>query len=213
MLTADSLLSRIDELLQLRWDGDQAFDVVAEVYAGTLAIATQLWGPQSPQADAVKQLREDMQASKWQERSKADNIVRQCQGVLRSMSSDIKAGRLGSIRLEYQGQVFADFLNLAKVALTEGTKDVAAVLAAAALEDALKRFAEAKGLDIEDKDLSNVVNALKAASLVSSTQSALLKGMIPFRNKALHADWAKIDTAEVQGVVAFVEEFLAKRFT
>jgi len=33
------------------------------------------------------------------------------------------------------------FVELAKIALSEGHKDVAAVLASAALEDALKRFA------------------------------------------------------------------------
>jgi hypothetical protein len=36
--------------------------------------------------------------------------------------------------------------------------------------------------------------------------------MVPFRNKALHAEWGRIDTAEVQGVLAFVEEFLARHF-
>jgi uncharacterized protein YutE (UPF0331/DUF86 family) len=212
MLTKENLLSRIDELLKLQWQGEQAYDVVAETYAGAITIASQLWGTGSAQVDAIKQLREDMQASRWAERAKAENILLQCQGVLRSIASDIRAGRLGSIRLEYQGQVFADLLNVAKAAMAEGTKDVAAVLAAAALEDALKRYGQANGLDIEDKDLTTVINALKSAGLLSSTQGALLKGMVPFRNKALHAEWARIDTAEVQGVLAFVEEFLARHF-
>lgn len=103
-------------------------------------------------------------------------------------------------------------MNAAKTALSENAKDVAAVLAAAALEDTLKRYAEANGLDVENKDLSTVVNALKGASLLSAPQSALLKGMVPFRNKALHADWTKIGEAEVSGVLAFIEEFLFRNF-
>jgi hypothetical protein len=211
MITEDNLLNRIDELLNLDWEEDR-YDLVGEIYSGTIAIANQLWGAGSAQVEAVKQLREDMQSSKWSESGKAENTFLQCKGILRSMASDIRAGRMGSIRLEYQGQVFADFINVAKAALAEGTKDVAAVLAAAALEDTLKRYGQIKGLDVEDKDLTTVVNALKSVGMLSATQGALLKGMVPFRNKALHAEWAKIDTAEVQGVLAFVEEFLVKQF-
>lgn len=214
MVDAENLLKRIEELLIYTGPlpDDERYRILGEVYTGTVAIATQLWGARSPQVELVKQLREDMQNSKFLDYQKADYIVHQCHGVLDSIKSDIRDGRLGSIRFEYQGQVFADFLNLAKAALAEDNKDVGAVLAAAALEDTLKRFAEAEGLDVEDKDLSNVVNALKSESLLSATQGALLKGMVQFRNKALHARWDKLDTAEVQSVIAFVEEFLAKRF-
>lgn len=211
-MTRDDFLKRISELLQLKWHGEQAYDVLGEVYSGTIAIATQLWGANSPQVEAAKQLRSDMQSSNWSVVGKAENLVLQCHGVLRSYASDIEAGRLGTLRLEYQGQVFADLVNTAKAAIAEGAKDVAAVLAAAALEDTLKRYAEAKGLDVEDKDLTTVVNALKGAGLLSAPQSALLKGMVPFRNKALHADWTKIGEAEVSGVLAFVEEFLSRKF-
>ncbi len=210
MVNEDNLLKRIDELLQLQWQ--DSYDVLGEIYTATIGIASQIWGSNSTQVAAISQLRTDMQASNWDVRSKAQNIIVQCQGILRNIASDIRNGRLGSIRLEYQGQVFADFINVAKAALAEGTKDVAAVLAAAALEDTLKRYAQVKGLDVEDKDLTTVVNALKAAGLLSATQGSLLKGMVPFRNKALHAEWAKIDTAEVQGILAFVEEFLVKQF-
>ena len=211
MFTQDNLLSRIEELLSLKsqWN----YNTLGEIYAGTIAVASNIWGANSSHVEMIKQLRQDMQASKWDEHGKAENTISQCQGVLRSIASDIKAGRLGSLRLEYQGQVFADLINVAKMAIAEGTKDVAAVLAAVAIEDTLKRYAQVKGLDVEDKDLSTVINALKAASLLTATQGSLLKGMVPFRNKALHAEWAKIDTSEVQGVLAFVEEFLSRNFS
>jgi len=157
-------------------------------------------------------LREDMESSNWGVEAKAENIVSLYHGVLRNMSSDIKSGRLGRLQLEFKGQIFADLVNFAKDAIDQNTKDVAAVLAASALEDALKRFALTEGIDVEDKDLSTVINALKSAGLLSATHSSLLKGMVPFRNKALHAEWSKIDFAEVHVVIAFLEEFLAKRF-
>ena len=94
-----------------------------------------------------------MQSSNWTAPAKAQHMVLQCHGVLRGYAADIRAGRLGSLRLEYQGQVFADLVNTAKAAVDAGAKDVAAVLAATALEDTIKRFAEAKGLDVEDSEL------------------------------------------------------------
>ncbi len=211
MLDAQNLLARIGELKELEFVSER-YEVVGQVYSGTNAIAAQIWGESGAYVKAINQLREDLQKSKWSESTKAQFLVQQCHGILDAIASDIRGGRLGNLRLESQGQVFADFLNAAKHALAEGKKDVSAVLAAAALEDAMKRYAEVKGLAVDDVDLSNVVNALKGAGLLSATQGSLLKGMIPFRNKALHAEWAKIDTAEVQGVIAFVGEFLATRF-
>ena len=212
MLNPEHLLSRIDELLKLKYS-EEGFDVVGEVYAGTVSLASQIWGESGAYVLTTKQLREDMHKSNWISNAKAKFTVTQCHGILRSMASDIRGGRLGSLRLEYQGQVFADFLNAAKHALNENRKDVAAVLAAAALEDTLKRYAEAKALDVEDTELSNVVNALKGAGLLSATQGTLLKGMVQFRNKALHAEWTKIETTEVQTVIAFLGEFLATKFS
>ncbi len=101
MITEDNLLNRIDELLKLQWQGD--YYVLGEVYTGTIGIASQIWGSNSTQVEAIKHLREDMQASNWAIDVKAKKNVKQCQGILRSIASDIRAGRLGSIRLEYQG--------------------------------------------------------------------------------------------------------------
>lgn len=211
MLTPENILARIAELQELQFESER-YEVVGQVYSGTIAIAVQVWGENGAYVKSTNQLRDDMHKSSWSERNKAEFLVQQCQGILESMASDIKGGRLGKLTLESQGQVFADFLNAAKHALGEGRKDVGAVLAAAALEDTLKRYAEAQGLNVEDADLSNVVNALKGSGLLSASQGALLKGMIPFRNKALHAEWAKIDIVEVQGVIAFLGEFLVAKF-
>jgi hypothetical protein len=203
--------ARIDELLRSEADRE-SYDVVGEVYSATLSIATQVYGGNSRQAETVAQLREDLNASKWTQDAKPRFLVKQCHGVLRSIASDLDAGRLGSLRLEFQGQVFADFVNAAKAAQAAGSKDVAAVLACAALEDTLKRYCDAQGLDVEDKEMSEVINALKAGGFVNATEGALLKGMVALRNRALHAEWAKVDAAAVSGVIAFVEEFLMRRF-
>jgi len=98
MLKSENLLARIDELLGLKYD-ERRFEVVGEVYAGTIALASQIWGESSAHVQAAKQLREDMQNSKWSPQSQAELSVRQCHGILQAIASDIKGGRLGNLRL------------------------------------------------------------------------------------------------------------------
>jgi len=215
MITPDNLSQRIDELLNLKAGSENSDDVVGELYLASVTIATQLYGARSPQVEAIKQLKLDVESLDWKSFTyiqRTTILVKQLQGTLRAILSDIRDGRLGSLRLEYQGQVFAEFVNAAKAALSEGAKDVAAVLACAALEDALKRFAEANGLDVEEEDMSKVVNALKSAGLVPKQQGALLKGMVPLRNKVFHAEWSKVDEAGIRSVIGFVKQFLLTKF-
>ncbi len=108
--------------------------------------------------------------------------------------------------------MFGDFVNAARSALSDGFKDVASVLACGALEDVLKRFAVSNGLAVYDKDMGEVVNALKGAGLVKGPQGALLQGFVKIRNKAFHAQWDAIESADVQGVIGFTQEFLLSRF-
>jgi hypothetical protein len=211
MTIESSIRTRIDEVLRLKADAE-AYEVVGEVYAATLGVAVQIYGAKSRQAETVAQLREDLNDSNWTQSAKQGFLVKQCHGILRSFASDLDAGRLGSLRLALQGQVFADFVNAAKAAQAAGAKDAAAVLACAALEDTLKRYSETQGLDVDDKEMSEVINALKRAGSVTATEGALMKGMVALRNKALHAEWDKVDAAAVSGVIAFVEEFLIRRF-
>ena len=110
------------------------------------------------------------------------------------------------------GEVFGDFVAAAKKALDEGSKDVAAVLACAALEDALKRFAKVNELNVDGKDMSEVIGALKSKGLVGGAQKSILETMPKTRNNAMHADWGKISTAEVGGVIGFTEQFLLQNF-
>lgn len=63
--------------------------------------------------------------------------------IFAGAKEDFEGGYVFNVELTVSGEVFGDFVSLARTALTEGHKDVAAVLACAALEDALKRYATA----------------------------------------------------------------------
>lgn len=143
----------------------------------------------------------------------ADYDVAALKAVFMSAKEDFDGGYVFDVELRVSGEVFGDFVTLARQALSEGHKDVAAVLACAALEDALKRFAQTEGLAVSDKTMQEVVNALKSSGLVSGAQKTLLDAMPRIRNHAMHADWAKLSEPDVNSVIGFVEQFLLSKFS
>ncbi|WIT12754.1 DUF4145 domain-containing protein [Paucibacter sediminis] len=142
-----------------------------------------------------------------------DYDVMALRGIFLSAKDDFDGGYVFNPDLRVSGEVFGDFVALARQSLSEGNKDVAAVLACAALEDALKRYAAANSLPVEGKTMSEVVNLLKAQGLVAGAQKSMLDTMPKIRNYALHADWSKLSEPEVASVIAFVEQFLLSKFS
>lgn len=137
---------------------------------------------------------------------------KELKGIFFGAKADFDGGYVFQLETSITGEIFADFVVAAKQALAENQKDVAAVLACAALEDALKRFAHLNGLDVSDKSMQEVINALKAKGLVSGAQKSLLDPMPKIRDFAMHANWEKIRAEDIGGVIGFVENFLLNNF-
>jgi len=138
--------------------------------------------------------------------------ISQLLGIFRGVQHDIKSGMLSDFRQLLQAEIFADFIALAKKVLDDN-KDVAAVLACAALEDALKRVAMKESLDVDDKDMSDVINALKTKGAIKGAQVPIVQSYVKLRNKAFHAEWDKIDKGSVSSVIGFTEQFLLSYFS
>ena len=133
-------------------------------------------------------------------------------GIFDSAKEDFEGGYVFNLESRVSGEVLGNFVVMAKEALNGGHKNVAAVLACAALEDTLKRFAGANGLNVTDKPMNEVINALKSQGLVSGPQKSLLDSFPKIRIAALHAEWDNITEAAVGGVIGFVEHFLLSKF-
>ena len=142
-----------------------------------------------------------------------EHQVKKLQGIFRSAKEDFEGGYVFNVDLRVSGEVFGDFIVLAKQSLSEGNKDVAAVLASASMEDSLKRYAQVNGLNVDNKQMTEVINALKSKGLVSGAQKSLLDVMPKLRNYALHAEWEKISEADVNSIIGYVEQFLLSNFT
>lgn len=135
-----------------------------------------------------------------------------CIGIFLGAKSDIDGGHIYTVTSAITGELFGDMVALAKSALAEGNHTVACVLACAALEDALKRYATSCELDVEGKTMEQVVNALKSQGLVSGAQKALLSALPKVRNYAMHADWNNLTPQDAASVIGYVEHFLLEHF-
>jgi hypothetical protein len=141
-----------------------------------------------------------------------DHDFADLKGVFLGASSDYRAGYVVSVEASILGEVLGDFVAIAKLALADGHKDVAAVLACGAREDTLKRFGRLNGIDVDEKAHQEVVGALKSKGLVSGAQKSLLDVMPKIRDFAMHANWSRIQDADVRSVLGFVEQFLLTKF-
>lgn len=133
--------------------------------------------------------------------------------LFQSAKGDFEGGYIFNVELRISGEVFGDFVALARHSLSEGQKDVAAVLACAALEDAIKRLAATNNLSTEGKTMIDLVNSLKSAGIVSGAQKSLLEAMPRIRNMAMHAEWSKITEPDVSSVLGYVEQLLLSKFS
>ena len=140
-------------------------------------------------------------------------MLDQALGVFDAARSDYEAGMSANLRTEIAGEVLGDFILLAKAALAENQVSVAAVLACAALEDSLKRYGRMSGLNVDDADIHQVVNALKGAGLVGGAQKTMLDAMPKIRDWAMHANFEKLTAADAGSVIGFVEQFVASKFS
>jgi len=209
--------ARIDELLSApgRGMGHEA-ELAAELYQGTLTMLQLTHGKNSPQITAFKDLIASHQKSKDAPIRIWRGVADSARGVLTSLRREVDEGLVGGLRRQITGEVLGDLLQLANEALaqnTEDSKNVAAVLAAAAFEDTIRRLGAAYCGIHAPVALSDIVTQLKDANVLKGSQVGVVQSHLQFRNHALHADWTKIDKVAVATAISLVQELLLKHFS
>ena len=217
----DNLLRRIDELLETK-NPKPLESEVAEIDVAITHLYGMLYGKQSAQLELVLTLRKQVYSTEWDERYSHDSdrswklhhFRQGLRGCLEALKGDIGEGRIVNIHAVAQGEVFSDFIALAQRALNEERMEIAAVLAFAALENALKQCATNNyKLTVEEANMDTVIKALKSKGAISGRQGELLDKYRNLRNDTFHARWNKIDSPEINAVLGFTEEFLKKHFS
>jgi hypothetical protein len=178
-----------------------------EKMQGTASLLALVYGSNSPHSHALyTRIRED---------SSAAGVDRVCRGVLQNMKREIEAGLTANLRQQITGEILTDFIQLSRAAMNAPSKDaknVAAVLAAAAFEDTIRRMGQTLAGATGPEDLSEVLKKLKDASVMQGPQVGIAQSYLSFRNHALHASWDKIEKEAVHSVLGFVEQLLLKHF-
>lgn len=206
----ENISQRLHELIKLAKSRNAG--CIEEATSGTINILEILYGADSEKLKAYILLYRDyVQNPKMQGMIGENSMRNATSGVLNSINSEVERGLVGNMELQVQGGIFGDFINLAKELLDE-SKDVAAVLVSAALEDALKKFALKNDLEVDDANMEQVINALKSEGLLKGTQASLAKGHKQLRKYAFHANWDKIDKVSVNSAIGFTEGFILEHF-
>jgi hypothetical protein len=209
-----NLTERVDTLLKLATEGEQSSVNAYELVQGTLSVLTAAYGSQAPQARAFQDA-VAMTVKKGIDHGTDIHLVRHSAGgALRDLKQNLALGIVSSIQATITGDVLTDHLALARTVLEEsgdGAKNVAAVLAAAAYEDTLRRLAKINGLTHCEK-LADTLTSLKEAGHLIGAQVGIANSYLKFRNDALHARWENLDRSSVSSVLGFVEQLLLKHF-
>jgi len=182
-------------------------------FIGTLSIIDSLYGANSPQLKAFLESRKECAKRYAIERYNNIALGESIKGTLLNIREELNTGLIRSIATQVAGEVIGDLNSLAKAELKAGYTQVAAVLASAALEDALKKKAEEIGLSVRGKSLDNVINLLKSKSFFKGTQVSIVSSYVKLRNAAMHANWDKIQESDVGSLIAFLEPFLSEHFS
>jgi hypothetical protein len=210
------ILKRIDELLGRHESTATVASDAAELSQGCVSLQSLVYGQQSVQ---VQQFTASIVSIKKVSHITVNTymqVVAASKGTLKNVKSEIEAGLTGSLRHQVTGEVLTDLIQLAKAALDkpgDGAKNVAAVLAAAAFEDTLRRMGENLAGVVGEEDLPNVLKALKDAGIIQGPQVGIVQSYFTFRNKALHANWDEIQRESVLSAIALVEGLLVKHFS
>ncbi len=187
------------------------------VVHGAASLISLLYGPGTTQMIAFERslAEEQKRVEREYYETQRATVAKTVAGVLRNILAELDAGLVGSLRQRAVAEVLADFVSLSRSALEEvgdQPKNVAAVLAAAAFEDTVRRLGAAHAGTVGGEKLSDVLTALKNSGLFQGPQVGIAQSYLSFRNHAMHAEWDKVQREAVHSVLGFVEQLVLKYF-
>jgi hypothetical protein len=136
-------------------------------------------------------------------------------GVLQSLLSDIKAGYLRSVEEIVHGELFGDFLEMARHLTESGYKDAAAVIAGSSLEAHLRQLAKRAGISTENSDgapkKADLLNAeLTKAGVYSGLDQKNVTAWLDLRNKAAHGRYGEYSKEQVPLLIDSIQNFMTR---
>jgi hypothetical protein len=181
-----------------------------------VSMFSSLYGPESVQLKSLNKRFEECTQNKNTWLSPAELQGAAAHRAIQSAVTEIENGLIASLRAQVTGEVLSELVAIGREKLsetTEASKNVSAVLIAAAFEDLIRRMgAEIAGVSGRPP-LNEVLNALKSAEILKGGEIGTAQSYLKFRNDSLHADWAMVQASQVQSCIGFIEVLLAKHFS
>lgn len=135
-------------------------------------------------------------------------------GTLRAVREDAEHGDLVDLRTLVAGEVFSDFLDMARHLLGNKYPVAAASIAGAVLEDGLRRIAAARGVELKPMDGAGAISSRLAIAKVHSSLEQKQLGMaIGVRDDADHGHFDRVGDSEAREMLRVVEAYLAAHLT
>jgi len=212
MLNQDAWLERAKDF-ELKTVGFHAAGFKSgEATAFAISMASTLYGASSKQVATIT-LGVEALAKQKPETNPQVRVYEFAAGAIQNMVSEIKAGLVDSLRLKIAGEVLADLVALSREALDEKAIHVAAVLAAAAFEDLMRRIAAEKAGITARIKLEEVIAQLKDQGVLQGGEPTVTLSFLKFRNDSLHADWQNVKEAQVTSCLSLVDSLMLKHFS
>lgn len=208
----ETYLTIVEELLGLLSNSHNQ-GVLNQVYFRTLTLVESLYGENNIRISTLTKFKtERYDPLSWHTQHITD-FSGFLIGILNGIKKDIENELIFNIEKQTIGSVVGDFISLAKDSAENNNKDVAAVLASAAIEDSLKRYGMLNSVEVEGQEMNEVINALKAKSLLKGPSASLLSSYVKMRNKSFHAEWDKIEMSDVKSLISFTESFILENLS
>lgn len=210
-----SLCKRVDALLN-DLTQEPTIELQHASYNGTITLMQALYGADSSQEQALSTYIEKLRGTSPADAPYTIQMsISAIKGALTSIKAELDSGFIGTLRGRLTGETLTDFIKLTRTVLEEANddaKNVAAVLAAAAFEDVIRRLANLRGGKDTEK-LADVLICLKDMGVLQGSEVGIAQSYLSFRNRALHAKWDEVNLPSVESVLAFTEQIILKNFT
>jgi hypothetical protein len=145
-------------------------------------------------------------------------VCTQIIGVVDSLKVDIEADFLKSYEELIHGELFSDFIDMARHLSSEGYKDPAAVIVGSTLESHLKKlcikFSIETTFEKDGKNISKKADKLNSELLKEGAYSKLdqknITAWLDLRNKAAHGHYGEYTREQVDLLIDNISNFIAR---
>ena len=139
-------------------------------------------------------------------------------GVVSALQADIRLGYLASLEEIVHGELFADFLEMAKYLQDEGYKDAAAVIAGGTIEAQLRQLCIKNAIAIEivtskstEPKKADQLNAdLAKEKVYSKLDQKNITAWLDLRNKAAHGRYSEYTKEQVDLLITGIRDFITR---